>query len=192
VAINVKLGGEEEVASTEDNSPLKVIFKKDDPDYPVKLRVRKTLEGNLMIFDHRDIDIVIMPAQLKIVAFPKYEMGSHVYDAEDRLFRFLHKMGVIKYGTVQGGAVYNSMQADIPQSSEYNAVDYVLFAIERFVDTEKPHFAFEEEFYKEFEQSLTQPDAEDATTFDPSRQAPEKGSIRPGLQPYGVASIYRL
>ena len=192
MAINVRFDSDEEAISTEDNSSLKVTFKKDDADYPVKLRVRKTLEGNLMIFDHRDIDIVIMPAQLKIVAFPKYEMGSHVYDAEDRLFRFLHKMGVIKYGTVQGGSVYNSMQADIPRTSEYNALDYVLFAIERFVDAEKPHFAFEEEFYKEFEQSLTQPDAEDTTAFDPERQAVEKGSIRPGLQPYGVASIYRL
>jgi hypothetical protein len=183
--ISVKIADEEE-------RTFKVRIKKDERDYPVSLKVRRSLEGNLMIFDHRDIDIVIMPDQGKVVAFPKNEMGSHVYDAEDRLFRYLHKMGVVKYGTVQGGAVYNSMQADIPETSEYNAVDYVLFAVEKFIDLEKPHFAFEEEFYKEYEERLTAPEGDDSTEFDPARQSVEKGSIRPGLQPYGVAAIYRL
>ena len=133
-----------------------------------------------------------MPKENKLVAFPKDEMGSHVYDAQNRLFRFLYKMGVIKYGTVQGGAVYNSMQADIPVSPEYDAIGYVLFALEKFLDIEKPHFAYEEEFYKEFEEWLTDPDEDDSTEFDPRRQAAEKGSIRPGTQPFGLSAIYRL
>lgn len=178
-----------------DNIPetpkVKVYIEKEEL-YPIKLKIRKSLEGNIMIFDHRDMDIVMMPNQRKIVAFPKDEMGSRVYDAQDRLFRFLHKLGVIKYGTVQGGAVYNSMQADIPQTDDYNALDYVLFALEKFIEDEKPHFAFEEKFYQDYEESLTQPDEEDSTEFDPHRQSAQKGTIRPGIQPYGVAAVYRM
>jgi hypothetical protein len=167
-----------------------VLIKKDL--YPVSFKIRKSLEGNLMIFDHRDLDIVIMPQQKKIVAFPKDKMGTQVYDAQDRMFRFLHKMGVIKYGTVQGGAVYNSMQANLPTTDEYNVVDYVLFALEKWMDDEKPYFEFEEAFYDRFEKELTAPDEEDSTNFDPKRQAAEKGSIRPGMQPYGLTALYRL
>ena len=187
MAVKVSIGD-----TQEPKAAVKVKIQKAAGGYPVSFRIRKTLEGNLMIFDHRDIDIVIMPTQRKIVAFPKDEMGSHVYDAQDRMFRYLHKMGVIKYGTVQGGAVYNSMQADLPQTQEYDVLGYVLFALEKFIDLEKPHFAYEKEFYDEYEKRLTEPDEEDSTEFDPKRQAAEKGSIRTGLQPYGISAIYRL
>ena len=184
--VNVTIGGAQK------EPEVKVTIKKKEDAHEASFKVRKSVEGNLMIFDHRDIDIVIMPKQAKVVAFPKNEMGSHVYDAEDRLFKFLHKMGVIKYGTVQGGAVYNSMQADIPRTSEYDALSYVLIALEKFLDDEKPHFAYEQEFYDEYEKRLTEPEEDDSTDFDPKRQAAEKGSLRPGSQPYGLSAIYRL
>ena len=34
-----------------------------------ELKIRKTLGGDLVIFDHRDIDIVLMPKKNKIVSF---------------------------------------------------------------------------------------------------------------------------
>jgi hypothetical protein len=188
VSVNVAIGIPEEA----DKAGVKISVKQSDAQFPLSLKIRKTLEGNLIVFDHRDIDIVIMPQEMKVVAFPKNEMGSHVYDAEDRLFKFLYKMGVIKYGTVQGGAVYNSMQADIPSSTDYDSLGYVLYALEKWLDIERPHFAYEQAFYDEFEKRLTEPDEENSTEFDPRRQAAEKGSIRPGTQPFGLSAIYRL
>ena len=184
MTVKVTIQGQEE-------APIKVTIPK-KRGYPVKLKMRKTLEGNLMIFDHRDLDIVVMPIQMKVVAFPKGEMGSHIYDAQDRMFKFLHRMGVIKYGTVQGGAVYNSMQGELPITKEYNVIDHVLFALEKFIDGEKPYFAYEKAFYDEFEKRLTEPDEEESTEFDARRHSDEKGSIRTGLKPYGVSAIYRL
>ena len=35
------------------------------------LNVRKSLDGNIMIFDHEEIDVVVMPSKSKVVAFPK-------------------------------------------------------------------------------------------------------------------------
>ena len=195
MGVAVKIGPYPEVSGAD----VKVTIRNPDATvvinkqlYPVKFKMRQSLEGNLMIFDHRDIDIAVMPKDKKIVCFPKNEMGSQVYDAQDRMFRFLHKMGVIKYGTVQGGAVYNSMQADLPTTDEYNVVDFVLFALEKWMDAERPYFEFEKAFYDRFDQELTEPDEEDSTNFDPKRQAAEKGSIRPGLQPYGITALYRL
>ena len=40
----------------------------------MELNIRKTLGGNLMIMDHDDIDIVLLPEQNKIIAFPKDSM----------------------------------------------------------------------------------------------------------------------
>ena len=74
----------------------------------IKLNARRTLDGNVMIFDHRDIDIVLMPEKRKIVAFAKQIFGDEVYNAQDRLFSFLRRKGVIEYDSIQGGNIYSS------------------------------------------------------------------------------------
>ena len=50
-----------------------------------KLDMRRALNGDLMIFDHADIDIVVMLESKKIVAFAKDLMSEVVYGAESRL-----------------------------------------------------------------------------------------------------------
>ena len=40
-------------------------------DHVFELTVRETLNGDLMIYDHKDIDIVLMQEKKKIVAFAK-------------------------------------------------------------------------------------------------------------------------
>ena len=41
------------------------------PQATVALKISKTLNGNLLINDHKHIDIVVMPKQNKIVTMPK-------------------------------------------------------------------------------------------------------------------------
>ena len=46
------------------------------------LNMRKALNGDLMIFDHKDIDIIVMSEKKKVVAFAKDLMSEVVYGAE--------------------------------------------------------------------------------------------------------------
>ena len=78
--------------------------------YEFKLNVRRALNGDLMIFDHNDIDIIILTEKKKIVAFAKDMMSEVVYGAESRLMEFLRKAGIIEYDSIQGGNVYGSLR----------------------------------------------------------------------------------
>ena len=40
-------------------------------DPRVNLKARKTLDGNILILDHEDIDIVLVSGKNKCVTFPK-------------------------------------------------------------------------------------------------------------------------
>ena len=53
--------------------PVKVTIKPKTPPPTVTLEldIRKSLSGDLMIFDHGDIDIVLSGKDKKITAFPK-------------------------------------------------------------------------------------------------------------------------
>tara|TARA_R100000152_G_C6741455_1_gene165241 strand:- start:55 stop:645 length:591 start_codon:yes stop_codon:yes gene_type:complete len=159
----------------------------------ILLKARRTLDGNVMIFDHKDIDIVLMPGKKKVVAFAKETFGDHVYSAQDRLFKFLIDKGVVDFMSVQGGNIYASMEATMLESKDYNSVQMTLFTIGKFIEDEKPYFEFEKAYDAEFEERLLEPSPEESTDFDPEKYHDEnKGSIRPGVRPFGIANIYRL
>ena len=69
----------------------------------ISLKARRTLNGNIMIFDHEDIDIVLSVESKKCVVFPKDQMSDKVYDAQDRMFKHLIKRGVVDHASVRGG-----------------------------------------------------------------------------------------
>ena len=55
----------------------------------LEINLRKSLDGDLMIFDHGDIDIVLSTSNNKVIAFPKEVISDYVYGAQNRLFTFL-------------------------------------------------------------------------------------------------------
>jgi len=85
-------------------------------DYVFELTARENLSGDLMIYDHKDIDIVLMQEKKKIVAFAKDILTDNVYGAESRLFEYLRKHGIVAYDSIQGGNIYGSMEAKIIDS----------------------------------------------------------------------------
>jgi hypothetical protein len=160
----------------------------------VKLKARKSLNGDIMIFDHSDIDIVIMPQKKKILTFGKEYLSDQVYEAQNRLFTFLRKRGIIDYDSIAGGSVFYSMEATIQESKLYNEVQHALLGVARFIDKERPLMEFEKAFEHEEEKRLNEPPPGEFTDFDPERHAETKGSINTGLAPYGIsqAAVYRL
>ena len=88
-----KLNEDVSVKVTKD-IPVKVV----DPNVikeKFSLNTKQTLDGDYLIFDHKDIDIVIMAEKKKVVAFAKDLMSEVVYGAESRLMEYLRKHGII-------------------------------------------------------------------------------------------------
>ena len=158
----------------------------------IALEVRKSLDGNLMIFDHKDIDIVILPESKKVVTFPKGEYSKHVYPSQDKLFNHLRKEGVIKYDSIKGGNIFMSMEAIIAESEEVNSIDATLYSISKFMDGEREIFAYEDNIKQQEEDYLTEPTPEDSTELGEVPEEPRKGSIVPGVNPYGLPGQYNM
>ena len=110
-------------------------------DYKFSLDMRQTLGGDYVIYDHPDIDIVVMPKMKKSVAFPKDKISDLTYDTESRLFDYLTKKGIIARDSVQGGNVYASLQGLLEEPkapAEGDAMDPIqpaLFGIAKFIET---------------------------------------------------------
>jgi len=147
----------------------------------MKLDIRKAVDGSLMIFDHPDVDIVVVPATSKVVAFPKKEYSDDVYATQDRMFKYLLKAGVITPGTVEGGNVHGALGAIIlpPTNPDFPVADLVVLSIGKFIEKEKPDYLFADAYEQEVDDMYIEPTDEDSTPLGKVPQAVKKGTIQP-------------
>ncbi len=145
---------------------------------PVELNARRSLDGNIMIFDHIDIDIVYMPGKKKLATYAKGMMSDSVYAAQNRMFDYLQKKGVVLPESIRGGNVYGSMEAMVPESAgNLDETKVVLLSLSKFLDEEKPYFMYEKKLEDEETERITEPEDEDSTEFGEVPHAQKKGSI---------------
>tara|TARA_Y100000310_G_scaffold309267_1_gene353199 strand:- start:810 stop:1346 length:537 start_codon:yes stop_codon:yes gene_type:complete len=159
----------------------------------VLLKARRTLDGKILIADHPDMDIIILPKTNKVVTFPKEEMDDEVYETQERFFKHLTRQGVVDFDSIQGGGTFMSMEATIPDMKDGDNLQYLIYSISMFLDEDLPFYKEREEFEKEHEKRLLDPEPDEYTEHDPQRFHHDvKGTLRPNMRPYGISTIYRI
>lgn len=153
--------------------------EQNETDIKMSLIARRTMDGNILILDHNDIDVAILPGEKKIITFPKASFHDGVYSTQERLFNYLSKKGVIKRETIQSGNVYGSIEAEYPDATEGDTTQIIMYTIGTFMNEEKPHLEMEEYLEDEWEKSLTEPDGKDSTELGEVPQVAKKGTIDP-------------
>jgi hypothetical protein len=146
----------------------------------LEMDVRRSLDGDLMIFDHGDIDIILSSSKNKVIAFPKEQITDYVYGAQNRLFAFLRKRGIVIEDSIRAGSFYGSFEATLqtPLNEDVSAAKLALVNINEFISEERPYFEAMDVFVAETEDDYVDPDKEHSTELGEVPQAAEKGSMR--------------
>ena len=129
----------------------------------LEMVIRRTMDGDYMIMDHMDVDIIVMPKKMKIVAFPKDLMSDLVYSTENRLFKFLSKKGLVSISSIQSGAIYGSLEAKLLVGETHDTVKLTLINIQKWIDDERPYFEFIDKFEDMMVDRFVDPDDERST-----------------------------
>lgn len=163
-------------------------------DPRISLKARRTLDGNVMIFDHEDIDIVLALESNKCVTFPKEQLSDKVYSAQDRMFEYLAKRGVIEYSSIRGGNVHGSLEGKILESKipGVDSLQACLYAIHEYLENEKPFFRIASDFEEDRLDNLLRPGVEDSTELGDVPHSAKKGSHGFTRGPYGFMYNYSL
>ena len=189
--INIKLTGDE--AEETEPSTIKVkIVKSDSEEVPedggvkievvekdrieAKLKLRSAINGDLMILDHKDIDIVIKQGDKKIVAFAKETLSDLVYGAEARLLEYLRRNGLIEIDSIQGGNIYGSLEGKLQEGKK--TVEVTLMKISEWMESEEPMMDGRTGYDDMQDDHLLSPDGEFSTELGEVPHEEEKGSIR--------------
>ena len=190
--INIKLTDEEEIEETEPSTIKVKIVKTDSEGIPeddgvkievvekdrieAKLKLRSAINGDLMILDHKDIDIVIKQGDKKIVAFAKDTLSDLVYGAEARLLEYLRRNGLIEIDSIQGGNIYGSLEGKLQEGKK--TVEVTLMKISEWMETEEPMMSGRTGYDDMQDDHLLSPDGEFSTELGEVPHEEEKGSIR--------------
>ena len=167
------------------------------PEARVHLKARKTMSGDVMIFDHPDFNVVVSPTSNKIFALAKEQFGSHVYASQSRLFDYLAKHGVVDPSSIHGGNVFGSLEGMLveveeKQQAEVNATQVAIYSIAKFFEGERGHYQEIDKFEDEWEKDLTDPSDADSTALGKIPHAPRRGGPTwPGSSAaYGMIGYY--
>ena len=164
------------------------------PPAIASLKIKKMLDGSFVVFDHPDMDIVVMPTKNKVLAIAKDEMGDHIYAAQSRLFDYLKNKGIIELNSVGGGNIYSSLEAQIMPNEEMDSIQTTLYIISRFVNEELPYYDKSQDYEDELEDHLLEPSEENSTELGEVPHERFKGSMYryPGYpQQYNLGHMYR-
>ena len=175
--IEVKL--DDQGASSDITSDMDTADKQEKSvKFNIKLKARKTIDGNIIVSDHPDIDIVIMPEKMKVVAFARDNYEDTVYEAQNRLFKYLFAKGLICPDSVHGGNVYGSMEAKmVPAQSPVAIDEMAILVVGKFMEKEKPSLEYQKAIEDERIEDLTEPETEERTELGKIPHAAEKGSV---------------
>ena len=164
------------------------------PPIKIELQVKKTLDGNILILDHDDIDIVLMPAQSKCLTIAKDLMDDGVYGAQDRLFRLMTQSGVVDPTSVRSSNIYGSLEGKVLESKldGVDSTQAALYVIHEYIKQEIPHFKTSREVDEDELDHLIRPDSEYSTELGQVPQSDKKGSMDARVRPYGYIYNYSL
>lgn len=182
--IGTPMGATEEPKKDE----IKIVF---GPRFlKVKLNIRKTLDNNIVVYDHPLIDIIIIPSKNKIFTVPKDNVISDTYPAQNRYFKFLDRKGVLIKGTVRSGAIINSLEAFYPPNDKVDVMQVIILLTKRFLEKEMEFIDISKNYEENVEDMYVNPDEEDTTELGEVPQKPRKGHVNIYQTAYGI--LYRV
>jgi hypothetical protein len=176
---------------------MTITFTLTQPEARVHLKARKTMSGDVMIYDHPDFNVVVSPTANKVFALSKEQFGAHVYASQSRLFDYLAKHGVVDPSTIHGGNVFGSLEGILleveeKQQQDVNATQVAIYSIAKFFEGEKGHYDQITKFEDGWEKDLTDPSDADSTALGKvPHHARRGGSTWPGgSAAYGMVGYH--
>jgi hypothetical protein len=177
ISINIADSPTPEVPQEPDGIKIEII-EKDEVNF--KLMSRSAVNGDIMILDHKDIDIVIKQEQGKILTFAKETLSDFTYGAEARLLEFMRRKGLLEYDSIQGGNIYGSLEGKLMTSTDVDVNKIALKVISEWMTTEDSYIKGTTAYDDISDDHLISPDGEYSTELGEVPQEQEKGSIRQG------------
>lgn len=176
----------------QDEKPNVKVVRPPLETYFLPMNIKKTLEGNVCIYDHPYMDIVVSPSNTKIITFPKDNKMKDTYVTQRDFMEYMKDHGLIKFDSIRGGSLHNSLEATYAVPKDIDVISAILVGIYRYIQLSKIQEEKLVNYENDLEKEYLSPDEEHSTSFEDAvaTHKTKKGSIDPKQMAYGL--LYRL
>tara|TARA_R110002060_G_scaffold62027_1_gene71431 strand:- start:3568 stop:4110 length:543 start_codon:yes stop_codon:yes gene_type:complete len=179
--------------------PIKIKLSSTDstppapPQATIELKVTETLDGNLLIDDHEHMDILIVPAEKKILSLPKPHSDRDVFEYQKELMDSLFKGGVTAAAFPQGGLSFGVVETTYPDSPTINSLQAVLYQISEYFKNTARQEEISDEYDENIEDNFTDPPSDETTAYGeipPHQDTPGANWVDPTYSFAGAGYLY--
>ena len=160
----------------------------------ITLKIKKTLDGNLLIDDHEHMDIVVVSSTNKVMTIPKPYAEKEAYSYQKEFMYEMFKGGVLVLDSTQGGAKFGVLEASYPNESDVSTLQSLLFRIDKYIKETSSSEVLADEYEQNIEDRFTDPNEEDSTEYGeipPYEDTPEgQASANTNYNFYGYGYLY--
>ena len=158
------------------------------------MEAKRSLSGDIMIFDHDLIDIVVSKEKSKVSVFPKETISEESTYVQEKLLSSLARNGIVERESIRSGSVYSSMEASILESKdeEVSSFQVTLLELYNFLESEKPNIESRKHFKQKVQDFFLDPNEKDSTELGEVPHAEKKGSLDHQVRPYGYQYMYSI
>ena len=162
------------------------------PQATVSLKISKTLAGNLLINDHKHMDIVIVPSENKIVTMPKPYAEIDTFQTQNDFMYAMFKGGVTEALTPEGGEFFGVIETKYPPKADVDPLQAVLYQIEKYIQETRDSEIVYDNYDENVEDNFTNPTPEKSTEYGevPSYEDTPQGAQTPTYSYYGYGYRY--
>ncbi len=192
MAIEITVGEEAvKAVGIDPNSPPDIIIDIKGPIFTIKLDARKTLDNNIIVYDHKFFNVVFVPFKNKIITMPKQHVNRDTYNMQNDYLTFLQEKGAVQNGTIKGGGVFRSLEAFYPVNKELDVLQVLLLLTSDYMKNHGGDFAKMDDYIEDVEEMYVDPPDDETTPYGKVPQKAEKGTLpSPYGKPYGL--VYRI
>ena len=160
----------------------------------VSFEGRQSINGDLLVYDHDLVDIVVSREKSKITVFPKTETSEEVYNTQDRLLSKMAKAGVVDRTSIRSGSVFSSLEGTLHESS-INGVSSFQMALSElfdFIQEETPEIKSRKVYKTQLQDFFLDPSEEESTELGEVPHDEKKGALDHQVRPYGYQYMYSI
>jgi hypothetical protein len=163
------------------------------PQAQVRLEIRRSVDGNLLINDHEFIDIVIVPETRKIITMPKPYVERDTYEYQKSLMYALFKGGILGPEAPRSGARFGVMEAVYPTTDKVNPLQALLLQVEKYIRQTSADEMQAQEYDENIEDNFTDPPPDETTAWEqipPYQDNPKAQRVNPNYTFAGYGYLY--
>jgi hypothetical protein len=131
----------------------------------IGLKMSKTLDGNLLINDHKYMDILVVPKEGRIVTMPKPYAEKDVYDYQKDLMYYLFKNGISSASSPEGGPFIGMVETSYPLESDVDPLQASLLMISEYIAKTEADELVADEYDENIEDNFTDPPDSKTTAY---------------------------